>query len=162
MAKANKKHIRMMEARDIPIVSEIAREVMSYPWSKNIFSECFKEDYQAWVMADGQLANNVLGFAVVLSQLGECQLLNVSVRASRQREGVGKQLMSHIIDYALGEKLSRIFLEIRQSNTVALSLYRSMGFCQVGIRKAYYPSASGREDAYLLRMNLVAAKQRLS
>jgi len=40
-----------------------------------------------------------------------------------------------------------IFLEVRASNTVALNLYEQEGFNRLGLRKAYYPSNEGREDA---------------
>jgi ribosomal-protein-alanine N-acetyltransferase len=43
---------------------------------------------------------------------------------------------------------------VRPSNTVALGLYRSEGFRTVGTRRAYYPSTSGREDAFILARSL--------
>jgi ribosomal-protein-alanine N-acetyltransferase len=40
-----------------------------------------------------------------------------------------------------------IFLETRQNNTAALSLYKSFGFEKIGVRKKYYKN----EDALTLR-----------
>jgi len=44
----------------------------------------------------------------------------------------------------------KIFLEVRPSNQVALRLYASVGFEQIGIRPAYYQAENGREDAVIL------------
>ncbi|HET19983.1 MAG TPA: ribosomal-protein-alanine N-acetyltransferase, partial [Chromatiales bacterium] len=50
--------------------------------------------------------------------------------------------------------LERILLEVRASNTPALGLYRSEGFCEDGVRKGYYPASGGREDAILMSRSL--------
>ena len=49
------------------------------------------------------------------------------------------------------------FLEVRPSNTAAARLYHSMGFEQVGVRRGYYQSTEGREDAAVLRRILSPA-----
>ena len=43
---------------------------------------------------------------------------------------------------------------MRPSNQVALRLYASVGFDQVGIRPAYYQAENGREDAVILAATL--------
>ena len=43
-----------------------------------------------------------------------------------------------------------LYLEVRPSNAVALSLYDKMGFKQLGQRRDYYPALGGREDALFL------------
>jgi [ribosomal protein S18]-alanine N-acetyltransferase len=43
-----------------------------------------------------------------------------------------------------------MFLEVRVSNKTAISLYENMGFCEMAIRRGYYPAAQGREDAVLM------------
>jgi ribosomal-protein-alanine N-acetyltransferase len=40
---------------------------------------------------------------------------------------------------------------VRPSNTAAIRLYLSFGFEQVGMRRGYYQSPSGREDAAVLK-----------
>jgi [ribosomal protein S18]-alanine N-acetyltransferase len=47
-----------------------------------------------------------------------------------------------------------MFLEVRASNQTAISLYESMGFCEMSIRRGYYPANSGREDAVLMGLAL--------
>jgi ribosomal-protein-alanine N-acetyltransferase len=42
------------------------------------------------------------------------------------------------------------FLEVRRSNGAAIHLYQAEGFCEVGLRRGYYPKGQGREDAILM------------
>jgi len=48
----------------------------------------------------------------------------------------------------------RCLLEVRASNAAARGLYRSLGFQVDGVRKNYYPAATGREDALLMSREL--------
>ena len=50
-----------------------------------------------------------------------------------------------------------IYLEVRPANTAAIRLYESMGFRQAGLRPGYYQSASGREDALVMRRTTESA-----
>jgi ribosomal-protein-alanine N-acetyltransferase len=47
-----------------------------------------------------------------------------------------------------------IFLEVRPSNMEAVSLYESIGFNEMAVRRNYYPAKNGREDAILMGMAL--------
>ncbi len=47
-----------------------------------------------------------------------------------------------------------MFLEVRPSNTVAIRLYQSRGFAQIGVRRGYYQAVGGREDAVVLRKSM--------
>ena len=65
---------------------------------------------------------------------GEREILNLAVDASYRRQGVARALLEHELAGARGEW----FLEVRESNTAALNLYRSCGFQAVGRREGYY------------------------
>ncbi len=47
-----------------------------------------------------------------------------------------------------------MFLEVRDSNQSARALYDSVGFNEIGVRRGYYPAASGREDAVVMAKHL--------
>jgi ribosomal-protein-alanine N-acetyltransferase len=54
------------------------------------------------------------------------------------------------------KKADSIFLEVRPSNKIAVSLYKKRGFNEIGVRKNYYPAVNGRrEDAVMLALDLV-------
>ena len=50
--------------------------------------------------------------------------------------------------------MAEAFLEVRPSNAIAMILYQSLGFEQIGTRRGYYQALGGREDAAVLRLRL--------
>jgi [ribosomal protein S18]-alanine N-acetyltransferase len=148
--------VRPIEAEDVPVVSEIARANMPYPWSRQTFADCMKSDYHGWLVSCGDtgLANQVMGYVMTLAQLDECQILNICVRSAQRRKGYALALMQQAIDFSWQQKLRRVFLEVRVSNRNAIAFYRQLNFQQVGLRRDYYPADNGREDALLLALRL--------
>jgi ribosomal-protein-alanine N-acetyltransferase len=47
-----------------------------------------------------------------------------------------------------------MMLEVRPSNRPAQRLYERYGFERIGMRRGYYPSHGGREDAVVMRIAL--------
>ncbi|RRA28422.1 ribosomal-protein-alanine N-acetyltransferase, partial [Cronobacter sakazakii] len=45
-------------------------------------------------------------------------------------------------------------LEVRASNHAARALYESLGFNEATIRRNYYPTSDGREDAIIMALPL--------
>jgi ribosomal-protein-alanine N-acetyltransferase len=62
-------------------------------------------------------------------------------------------MLENLIETARG-RAETMFLEVRPSNTVAIALYQDMGFNEIGVRKGYYESENGREDAIMLAMQI--------
>jgi ribosomal protein S18 acetylase RimI-like enzyme len=69
---------------------------------------------------------------------GEREILNLAVDSASRRKGVGLRLLEE----ELGRGEGSWFLEVRESNASAISLYESVGFCRVGVRKEYYRDTS--------------------
>jgi len=65
-----------------------------------------------------------------------------------RRQGVADALLSKAVDKAKEEKSSFITLEVRQSNSAAIGLYKKHGFAPVGLRKDFYSKPD--EDAILM------------
>jgi ribosomal-protein-alanine N-acetyltransferase len=91
----------------------------------------------------------VLGYTLFWHVVDEVHLLNVAVAVRARRQGLGRALMLDLIAYARTHAVVRILLEVRASNTPALSLYDSMGFTRFNVRPRYY---SDDEDAIELQL----------
>ena len=78
------------------------------------------------------------GFVLVWAVADEVHVLNVATHPDRRRRGVGRALMSAIVERARSEKARLMLLEVRRSNSAAINLYRSQGFSAIGVRRAYY------------------------
>ena len=86
--------------------------------------------------------------------VGEAHLLNLSVSAERQRQGIGGGLLREAIRIGREGQAQHIFLEVRPSNAPALALYESFSFRRIAERRGYYPAHEGREDALVLTLDL--------
>jgi [ribosomal protein S18]-alanine N-acetyltransferase len=100
------------------------------------------------------VGNSVTGYGIMSVAAAEAHLLNLCIHPSAQHVGYGRRLLTALLLKAEDSDVDKVFLEVRPSNEVALRLYRSVGFEQIGIRPAYYQAERGREDAVILAANL--------
>ena len=143
--------IRAMRGSDIPDVVSIERASYQFPWSEGIFRDCLRVGYVCRVVT---VNRQVMGYGVMSFGAGEAHILNLCVGESYRCRGVGRRLLSVLIERASSGGMAEAFLEVRPSNTAAIRLYLSLGFEQVGMRRGYYQAANGREDAAVLRRAL--------
>ena len=91
-------------------------------------------------------------FAITQVVLDEATLFNIAVDPDFQRRGLGKALLEHLIDELEKRGVLTLWLEVRASNVAAIALYESLGFNEATIRRNYYPTADGREDAIIMAL----------
>jgi ribosomal-protein-alanine N-acetyltransferase len=92
----------------------------------------------------------ILAFALYSVVLDEASLLNFGVAAASRREGLGKRLMFASLEALSRQGVSSVHLEVRASNVAARKLYESAGFVDAGVRRNYYPTLEGQEDAIIM------------
>ena len=143
--------LRPMRESDVDDVMEVETSAYSHPWTAGIFHDCLRVGYCCWVCI---LDANIIGHGVMSIAAGECHILNICLHPDWQHRGLGRKLVAKLLDIARQRQADTAFLEVRQSNRVALALYRSMGFNEIGIRRGYYPTDNGRENARILALNL--------
>jgi ribosomal-protein-alanine acetyltransferase len=95
----------------------------------------------------------ILGFLIARKIDSEWELENIVVATDLRRQKLGTRLLSEFLTYVREAHGSRIFLEVRESNFAARSLYEKFFFRPSGVRKNYYFDPA--EDAFLydLRIN---------
>ena len=93
-------------------------------------------------------ADNVVGYAGLQVILDEGYITNVAVRPDCRQQGIAGKLLQVFLDFAQGNRLAFLTLEVRASNTAAIILYGSRGFRETGRRKNYYEHP--REDAIIM------------
>jgi [ribosomal protein S18]-alanine N-acetyltransferase len=143
--------VRPMCEQDLIQIAAIEREAYEFPWSEGIFRDCLRVGYCAIVVTRGEL---IRGYAVMSAAADEAHLLNICIHPDWHGCGVGRALLGWLFEEAGHLGANRLILEVRPSNTAALQLYEAVGFRQVGVRKAYYRSHQGREDALVLEHKL--------
>jgi ribosomal-protein-alanine N-acetyltransferase len=136
-----------MSASDLDEVLTIEYRANSFPWGRGNFADSMASGYSCWVCRVG---GELVGYFVLMLAVDDAHLLTISVAEKRQGMGFGARLLRHAMDVARDCKASSMLLEVRPSNEKALTMYRHFGFQQIGVRRAYYPAESGREDALVL------------
>jgi ribosomal-protein-alanine N-acetyltransferase len=143
--------LRPMGKSDLDTIMAIESTVYGFPWTRQIFADCLRVGYCCRVC---EMDAHIVGYSVMSMGASEAHILNVSVKHEYQRRGLGYNLLQHMLSIALKHNVHTVFLEVRPSNTAALALYDKLGFNQIGIRRDYYPSLKGREDAVILALTL--------
>jgi len=125
-------------------------QATAHGWSERNYLDSIKAGHYFYC-----LQQQAIGIAVVMPLLDEAELLNIVIAADHQGQGLGRQLLSGLMQDLRQQGCQRLFLEVRASNTPALALYQRCGFVQSGLRKNYYPAADGqREHAILMEATL--------
>lgn len=151
MLKPALANFRPIREADIAAVMAIERRAYDYPWTEGIFRDCLRVGYCCWVCEE---ASHIVGYAVMSVGAGESHILNICIRPESRGKSLGRSLLIHMLSIARTRRVDIVVLEVRPSNTVALRLYETMGFNEVGLRKSYYPAARGTEDAIILALSL--------
>lgn len=81
--------------------------------------------------------------------MDEAEIRKFAVANQERRKGYGRNLLAHSLIFLDNHFIQSCFLELRESNTAALSLYSLFNFHQIGLRKNYYTNPS--EHAILLK-----------
>ena len=97
-------------------------------------------------------AGIVDGFCLATVVLDEASLLLIVARSRVRRKGLGRALLTALLDRLGRRSVRRCLLEVRETNAAALALYSGLGFVRDGRRRGYYPAgeADEREDAILM------------
>jgi len=151
---AEKAHIRRMTAADVPRVMEIAASLPDAPhWPESAYLDALNSESiprRVALVGDGPKA--VQGFIVASLLPPQAELESIAVSAGSQRQGLGRMLFDSLVKELRTAGVLEIILEARATNRSAVAFYRSAGFSQSGLRKAYY--ADPVEDAVLMRLHL--------
>jgi len=92
----------------------------------------------------------ILGYALFSTILDEAELLQIAIDPTEQGRGLAEALLRFSMEQLAEEGVTRLMLEVRASNQRAIRLYERLGFERDSVRKNYYPTATGREDALLM------------
>lgn len=146
--------LRQAQPDDAPLLADVDAEASTHPWSQGQFeAACSGERAAASTLVlDG--AGCVDGFIIYSQVLDEASILNIAVRPGRQGKGLGGKVLSSALLRMRASGVTRCLLEVRESNAVARHLYQQYHFQLDGVRKKYYPTQDGREDALLMSLEL--------
>ncbi len=135
--------VREMLAGDIPAVVKIEQECFTAEaWSEESFRyRIGRAGFVSMVALEGA---EVIGYIAGSVILDEQYLDSLAVRADCRGRGIATALMKEAFDPG-----KSVFLEVRESNLPAISLYKKLGFTEYTIRRNYYDNPT--ENAIMMR-----------
>ena len=137
-----------MNADHLEELEKLERICFARPWSRKMLAEELENQCAAFLVAQDSITQQVMGYAGLLVMADEGYITNVAVFPEFRRQGVAAKLIAVFENFARGNKLAFLTLEVRPSNTAAIALYKGFGFEEVGRRKNYYDLP--KEDALIL------------
>lgn len=125
------------------------------PWSRALLEQEVCLSWRVWNMAFRD-DSRLLAYFFTRRVDGELHLLNFSIHPDVQRRGLGGDLLAWLVGAATRDACDIITLEVRESNTPAIGLYKKGGFHLQYRRPRYY--RDNGEDALVMTLNLDRTK----
>mgnify|MGYP003291518583 CR=1 FL=1 len=141
----NEISVMAMEREHISGVAEIEKICFSEPWSEETVLDAFKAGTKFFVATSGNL---VVGYVGISCIIDEGYITNIAVLPEYRNKGIGTALLNRLFSLARDLELSFISLEVRESNSKAISIYDKLGFKNEGLRKNFYNNP--RENALIM------------
>jgi [ribosomal protein S18]-alanine N-acetyltransferase len=129
--------IRKMTLDDLEQVVAIDQVSFSLPWPPRSFQFELTDNpaSRCWV---AELDARVVGMLVGWFIVDEIHIATIATHPDFRKQGIGEKLLAFALQSAKDEGAISSFLEVRESNTVALELYRKFGYIEDGRREGYY------------------------
>lgn len=165
----NSQFISEIDSTHIPAIFEIEKVCFAEPWlptslsahigSMHSLNCCVQvastacANQAARESCDNEgipLIPELVAYALTTVAAEEMDLLRIAVLPAYRRQGLGRQLLTHLFRKGESKGVSRSFLDVRESNLAARALYESLGFTFQYRRAAYYHNPKEDSLVYLL------------
>ena len=142
-----------MKETDIPAVHVIEGLSFNNPWSDATFrGEVQNKGISFPVVIVHEPDQRVAGYIIYWHIRDEVQINNIALHPDFRGLGIGEAVLTVILKEVRGTGATFVTMEVRPSNTPAVSLYRKLGFKVLGTRKGYYSNPV--EDACVMGLAL--------
>jgi ribosomal-protein-alanine N-acetyltransferase len=150
-----------MTEDDVPAVKRLEIECNLSPWSVRDYQrELIRTDSVALVAKKDEetvafLAARLITISDSQNELenpNEIEIYNIAVEPELQNRGIGQALLDHLLTRSSALPISKVWLEVRESNDVAIRFYKKNGFEPVYIRNKFYSSPA--ENAIVMELNI--------
>lgn len=138
--------IRRMKESDIPEVARLEKEIFPDPWSEGAISETFEQEQTLLLVAYED--RKLIGYLILYFVLEEGEIARIAVIPECRRQGVGARMLLELEDLCEDNGITKLLLDVRESNETAISFYTSYGFGQDGVRRNFY--SDPQEDGILM------------
>ena len=128
--------IRRMREEDIPQVAELERLTFSDAWSERSLMETLGQKQTILLTAFED--KKLIGYVILYYVLEEGEIARIAVSPEHRRQGVGARMLLELESLCVDNGISKLLLDVRESNVSAYAFYEDHGFVKDGIRKNFY------------------------
>ena len=138
---------KRMTEEDVAAVAALEAANFSRPWSYDAFFQTLSDENYIVIIAKD--ADALLGYCVLLCTGDEADITNVCTAPEARGRGVAMDMLNALMEAGCDRGVKEFFLEVREGNVPARSLYTKLGFEEIGLRKNYYEEP--KEHAVLMK-----------
>ena len=139
--------IRKLAINDVDYIEQI------FNLEKEIFkNSAFNKSYiETLIKGDNSfiyiylIEDKIYGYLIVLDSIDVYEILAIATIEEYRNKGIAQELLDKI-------KIKDIFLEVRESNQVAINFYKKNNFKEISIRKNYYSEPN--ENAIIMKLEV--------
>lgn len=131
-------------------IALLEEKCFSDAWSEKSLNETFEYDYNHLLVEER--GGKVVGYIIYSDVQGEAELLRIAVDKKARRQGIGKLLISEMLEELRESDAEKVMLEVRAHNVAAVRLYKSFGFKDIFVRENYY--SNPEDDALIFQLML--------
>ena len=91
------------------------------------------------------IEDKICGYLMVLDSIDVYEILAIATIKEYRNKGIAQELLDKI-------KTKNIFLEVRESNQVAINFYKKNKFKEISVRKNYYSEPN--ENAIIMKLEV--------
>ena len=142
--------IRTMRIDDIPAVAELEKKIFPDPWSENAIRETLNQEHTLILTALED--KTLIGYVILYSALEDGEIARIAVEESYRRKKVATRIFRELEMLCADNGVTKLLLDVRESNSGAVRFYEELGFTRDGRRKNYYSNPT--EHAILMSMEL--------
>ncbi len=142
--------IRKMRREDIADVVELEQKIFTDAWSEKAILGTLEQEQAMILLAyEDRL---LIGYLILYYVLEDGEIARIAVDDAYRRQGVATKMLRELESLCADNGVSKLLLDVRESNMVARSFYEKQGFVQDGVRKNYYSDPV--EDGILMSCEL--------
>ena len=139
--------IRKLAINDVDYIEQI------FNLEKEIFkNSAFNKSYiETLIKGDNSfiyiylIEDKIYGYLIVLDSIDVYEILAIATIEEYRNKGIAQELLDKI-------KIKDIFLEVRESNQVAINFYKKNKFKEISVRKNYYSEPN--ENAIIMKLEV--------
>ena len=138
----------------IKYLSQLAvldQENMTYYWSKDQWGQ-FVRGKEDFCITAAFIEKNIHSFSLWQLSDPDCaHLLKIITSSTQRNKGMGKKLLKFDLMQLREAGFQHFYLEVAESNSVAINLYQRAGFEKIHLKKRFYSDGS---NAYAMQLSL--------